>query len=190
MPHSEANRKMVHHVNGEKDKPASAFLSHLKSYPVISDGITTITSNPYGAKSISITTTSYEKISKPLLPYLRTPIAYITPYAARADSLGNNTLSSFESRFPVVKKPTEELYAEGKAVVFFPLQKGFEGKDYVLNVYGSEKNKVGGEGLIKYGKAAIATGLVVSSEALNWLNGFLATKVDQTKEVKSEKIGS
>lgn len=124
------------------------------------------------------------------MPYLRTPIAYISPYAARADSLGNSTLSSIDSKFPVVKKPTGELLADGKAVIFFPLRKGFEGKDYVTNIFGSEKKKFGGDGLITYGKAAICTGLVVSSEALNWLNGFLAAKADQAKELKNEKLGN
>ncbi|KAI0996929.1 hypothetical protein K3495_g11253 [Podosphaera aphanis] len=180
---------MSSQVNGET-KPKSAFLSHLKSYPVISDSITTITSNPYGAKSLSLTTSSYEKISKPLLPYLRTPIAYITPYAARVDSLGNSTLSTFDSKFPVVKKPTEEIYADGKAVVFFPLRKSFEGKDFLLGIFGNEKKKTGGDGLVHYGKAAIATGLVVSSKALSWLNGFLAAKTNEVKNVKNEKLSN
>merc|ERR1712093_874997 len=46
--------RMAPQVNGEA--PSSAFLSHLISYPVISDSISTFKSNPYGAKSLSITT--------------------------------------------------------------------------------------------------------------------------------------
>ncbi|RKF71832.1 hypothetical protein GcM1_250242 [Golovinomyces cichoracearum] len=187
MPHSEKGSKMAPQINGEA-RQTSEFLSHLKSYPVISDSITTITSNRYGAKSLSLTTSSYEKISKPLLPYLRTPIAYISPYAAKADSFGKSTLSSFDSRFPAVKKPTGQLIEDGKAVVFFPLRKGFEGKDYLKNIFGTEKKKIGGDGLINYGKAVITTGLIVTSETLNWFNGFLTEKTDQVKELKNQKI--
>ncbi|KAI6248255.1 hypothetical protein HI914_03067 [Erysiphe necator] len=189
MPHFAEANDMSSQLNGES-RPNSAFLSHLKSYPIVSDGITTFTSNPYGAKSLSLTTSSYEKISKPLLPYLRMPIAYISPYAARADSIGNSTLSSLEEIFPVVKKPTGELIEEGKSVVFFPLRKGCEGRDYVKGVFGSEKKKFGDAGLINYGKAALATSLVISSDALNWLNGYLAAKTDQAKEIKKEKLGN
>ncbi|RKF60896.1 putative perilipin mpl1-like protein [Erysiphe neolycopersici] len=187
MPHFASGSDMSSQLNGES-RPTSAFISHLKSYPIISDSILTITSNPYGAKSLSITTSSYERISKPLLPYLRTPLAYISPYAARADSIGNSTLSSLDKKFPVVKKPTGELIEEGKAVVFFPLRKGCEGRDYVKSVFDCEKEKFGGTGIINYGKAALATSLVVSSNALNWLNGYLAAKTDQAKELKKEKL--
>jgi len=74
--------------------------------------------------------------------------------------------------------------------VFYPLKVGNEGKDYVLGVYGSEKKKVGGEGLVTYGKAAIATGLVVSSDAFSWLSQFLSKKKAETKEVVNEKVNS
>merc|ERR1712093_718465 len=40
----------------------------------------------------------------------------------------------------------------GKAIVFFPLKKGTEGKEYVVGVYGSECKKVGGEGIVTWGK--------------------------------------
>jgi hypothetical protein len=192
MPHSETSsptEKMAPQVNGETASPSSAFLSHLTSYPVISDSISTFKSNPYGAKSLTITTSTYEKLSKPLAPYLHTPYTYISPYLTKADSLGDSTLSSLDTKFPAVKKPTGELYSEGKSFIFFPLRKGTEGKEYVLGVYGSEKKKVGGEGIVTYGKAALATGLVVSSEAFGWLSSFLSAKKEQAKEVVSEKSG-
>jgi len=174
-------------VNGEK--PASAFLSHLYSYPVISDSISTFKSNPYGAKSLDITTQVYEKTGKPLLPYLSKPYQYVSPYVAKADSVADNTLSTIDSKFPVVKKPTGELYSEGKDFVFFPLKKGTEGKDYVLKTYNSEVKKVGGDGIVTYGKAAISTSLVVSSDALHWLSEFWSKK-GEVKEVTSEKINA
>jgi len=180
---------MAPQVNGETSS-SSAFFSHLFSYPVISDSISTIKSNPYGSKTIDFSQSSYEKISKPILPYLSTPISYITPYAKKADSIGDSTLSTIDSKFPAVKKPTGQLIDEGKAIVFFPLKKGNEGKDYVLGIYGSEKKKVGGEGLITYGKAALATGLIVSSDTLGWLSAFLSKKKQEAKEVTSEKTSN
>jgi len=194
MPHSEetssssTETKMAPQVNGEA--PSSAFFHHLFSYPVISDSITTFKSNPYGAKATELTTTSYEKISKPLLPYLSKPYQYVSPYVSKADSLGDSTLSSLDSKFPVVKKPTGELYDDGKAIVFYPLKVGNDGKEYVFGVFGSEKKKVGGEGLVTLGKAAVATGLVVSSDAFGWLSGFLSRKKTEAKEVVNEKSSS
>merc|ERR1712000_350722 len=64
--------------NGEA--PSSAFLSHLISYPVISDSISTFKSNPYGAKSLSITTSLSHQLADPLLPYLTKPYQYVSPY--------------------------------------------------------------------------------------------------------------
>lgn len=192
MPHSETestSTKMAPQVNGETS-PSSAFLSHLYSYPVISDSISTFKSNPYGAKSLSLTNASYEKLGKPLLPYLSKPYEYVSPYVKKADSIGDNTLSTLDTKFPVVKKPTGELYDNGKSIVFFPLKKGGEGKDYVFSTYNSEVKKVGGDGVFVYGKAALATGLIVSSDVMSWLGAFLGQKKEQVKEVTNEKLSS
>ncbi len=89
-----------------------------------------------------------------------------------------------------MKKPIGELYDEGKAIVFFPLKKTNEGKDYVLGVWGGEKKKVGGEGLVTYGKAALATSLIVSADAYNYVVSFLSKKSTETKEVANEKLNS
>jgi len=190
MPHSEADitSSNMTQVNGES--PSSAFLSHLYSYPVISDTISTLKSNPYGAKSLSLTAASYEKLGKPLLPYLSKPYEYVSPYVKKADSLGDSTLTTIDSKFPVVKKPTGELYDNGKSFVFFPLKKGTEGKDYVFSIYGGEVKKVGGESLVTYGKAAISTGLIVTSDVVGWLGAFLSQKKEQAKEVSNEKLSN
>jgi len=177
---------MAPQVNGET--PSSAFLSHLYSYPVISDSISTFKSNPYGAKSLSLTNDTYDRLSKPLLPYLSKPYEYVSPYVKKADSIGDSTLSTIDSKFPVVKKPTGELYDEGKSFVFFPLRKGTEGKEYVFSTYQSEVKKAGGDGVVNYGKAAIATSLLVSSDAISWLGSFLGQKKAEAKEVTNEKL--
>jgi len=190
MPHSEetTSTKMAPQVNGEA--PSSAFLSHLYSYPVISDSISTFKSNPYGAKSLDFTSAGYEKLGKPLLPYLSKPYEYVSPYVAKADSLGDSTLSTLDSKFPYVKKPTGEIYGDGKSIVFFPLKKGTETKEYVFGTYQGEVKKVGGEGLVTYGKAAVATGLIVGGDTYNFLVGLLSKKKAEAKEVVKEKSGN
>lgn len=209
MPHSEqtTTTKMAPQVNG--DAPSSAFLSvcnmppldehqtntdktlqHLYSYPVISDSISTFKSNPYGAKSLDLTSAGYEKFGKPLLPYFAKPYEYVSPYVKKADSLGDSTLSTLDSKVPAVKKPTGELFDEGKAIVFFPLKKTTEGKDYVLGVWGGEKKKVGGEGVVTYAKAGLATSLVVGTDVYNYVVTFLSKKGTEVKEVSNEKLNS
>ena len=114
----------------------------------------------------------------------------MSPYVKKADSIGDSTLSSLDSKFPAVKKPTGELFDEGKAIVLYPLKVGNDGKEYVLGVFGSEKKKVGGEGIVTYGKAAIATGLVGSGDAFSWLSRFLSKKKEESKEVVNEKVNN
>jgi len=173
-------------VNGESG-PSSAFFSHLISYPVISDSISTFKSNPYGAKSLSLTSSTYSKISSPILPYLSKPYEYVSPYVAKADSLGDHTLSTLESKFPLVKKPTGEIIDEGKSIVFFPLRKGSEGKEYLLGTYNKEVKNVGGEGIVTYGKAMVGTTLRVGGDAYVWITGLLKGKAKEGKEVVAEK---
>jgi len=176
---------MAPQVNG--DAPSSAFLSHLTSYPLINDSISTFKSNPYGQKSLSFTSGTYEKFGKPILPYLSKPYQYVSPYVAKADSLGDSTLSTLDNKFPVVKKPTDELYSDGKAVAFWPLKKGSEGKEYVLDTYGKEVEKTKKEGIVGYGKAVVSTSFILGSDALAWLGDFLGKKKTEAKEVANEK---
>jgi len=89
-----------------------------------------------------------------------------------------------------MKKPTGELYDNAQSVVFFPFKKGSEGKDYVFKTYNTEVKKVGGDGIVTYGKAAVATGLIVTSDTLSWLGQFLGQKKAEVKEVTSEKLNN
>ncbi|QSZ37466.1 hypothetical protein DSL72_008564 [Monilinia vaccinii-corymbosi] len=193
MPHStqpstQPSTNMSPQVNGEPS--SSAFLSHLTSYPLIHDSISTFKSYPYGQRSIDLTTTSYEKFGKPFVPYLQKPYQYVSPYVAKADELGESTLSTIDSKFPAVKKPTGELYSDGKYLVFYPLTKGSEGKEYVLGKYNSEVKKTEDQGILGYGKAVVSTGLIVSSEAFQWLSQFLSAKKAEAKETTHNKMNN
>jgi hypothetical protein len=155
---------------------------------LFSDSITTFKQNPLGQKSLSLADQGYQTFAKPILPYFSKPYQYVHPYVAKLDSIGDSTLSKVDEKFPVVKKPTGELYDNATGFAFFPLRKGLEGKDYVLKTYNTECKKVGGEGLVTMGKAAVTTTLVVTSDALSWLSNYLGAKKEQTKEVVNEKI--
>jgi len=172
---------------------SSAFLNHLASYPLISDSIQTIQTNPYTSKTLAISRQTYTLLTEktPIIPLLSKPYQYAAPYLSRADQVGDNTLSTIDEKFPVVKKPTGELYNEGKSVVFFPLVKGKEGKEYVFDVYGREMGKFKGQGkngLVEMGRAAVVTGLLVTGDVVAWLGRFLKEKKAETKEVVNEKM--
>ncbi|TGJ87073.1 hypothetical protein E0Z10_g1694 [Xylaria hypoxylon] len=172
-------------VNGEIP-PSSATLSHLSGYPVIHDGITYFKKNPYGQKSIELSDSAYQTFAKSILPYLNKPYQYVSPYVQKADTIGDDTLSKIDERLPVLKKPTDELVSDGKAIVFFPVRKGLETKGYVLDIYNSEYKKVGGDGLVTSGKALISTGLYVTSEALSWVGDILRAGKVQAKEAAND----
>jgi len=188
MPHADTDTitDAMASVNGET--PSSAFLSHLISYPLIGDSITTFKQNPIGQRSIALADSGYKAFAKPILPYLATPYQYVSPYLAKADSLGDSALSKVDETFPTVKKPTGELYDDATGIAYFPIRKGMEGKDYVLKTYNSEVKKVGGEGIVTMGKAAVTTTLIVSSDALSWLSNFLSAKKAEAKEVANDKL--
>ena len=164
---------------------------HIISYPVISDSINTVKQTALAQKSLQITNATIDR-AQPLLapfygPYNKiTP--YVIPYLTKVDSLGDSALNTLDVKVPAVKKPTNDLYVEGKSIAFFPLTKAFEGKDYVFKTFNSETKKVGGNGVVTYGKAAITTTLIVSSDALAWVAGFAAKKKAEAKEVTKNNV--
>ncbi|KAK2684791.1 hypothetical protein QWA68_016590 [Fusarium oxysporum] len=98
-------------VNGEISAAQySAFIQHLLNYPVINDGIHAFKSNEYGRRSIKLGDAAYQTFAAPIIPYFSKPYQYVWPYVQKVDSLGGNALDRIDKRFPVVKKPTEELY--------------------------------------------------------------------------------
>jgi len=178
-------------TNGET--PSSVFISHLISYPVISDSIKTYKQHPLGAKSLSLFdtaySTAYSNIYSPLSPYLKTPYSYISPYLAKADSLGDSGLSNLESRFPIVKEPTSSIYEKAQAIVGYPFKVAGQGKDLALDTYKDEYSKVGGEdGLVKKAKALIGADIRLAGLALSTVAGYLTTAKKEAKEAVDKKM--
>ncbi|MCJ1271912.1 hypothetical protein MMC22_011817 [Lobaria immixta] len=171
-------------VNG--DNASSQFLSHLTSYPVVSDSISTFKSNPYGKKSISIADHGYHHLIAPFIPYAQRPYGYVKPYVAKADSIADDGLAKVDSTFPIVKEDTQKIKRSVLEFAFLPLRLAGNGKDYVFSTYSGEYEKCGGDGYVSGGKAVITTSLVVTSDSLSWLGSFLAKKKQQTKESAKE----
>jgi len=175
-------------TNGEK--PSSLFISHLTSYPVVSDGITTYKSNPYGAKSVSLALDAYKRFFVPVEPYLKTPYSYIAPYLAKADSLGDQGLTKLDSSVPIVKEETGVLKEKVTGVAYFPFKLGAQGKEYVFKTFEEEKKKGGADkGVLPLAKALWSTEVKVAADTFQWLADFLSTKKEEAKKFSHEKTG-
>ena len=163
-------------------------MQHLLQYPLVSDGVSTVKENKYGQQTIALSSSAYEKLAKPVLPYLTKPYGYVSPYVKKADSLGDKTLNNLDQRFPVVLKPTAEVYKETKDIVFYPVRKGIEGRDHVFEVYAGERKQSGGEGVLPFGKALAATAIIVTTETVTFVRQYLASaKAAAPAPVASEK---
>lgn len=120
------------------------------------------------------------------MPYFNGPYQYVQPYVKKADDLGDKALSKVDERFPVVKKPTNELYTDAKGIILFPYHKGLEGRDHVLSLYSDEYKKANGGNdsgfaLISTGKAAITTALVLTGETVKFIGDFLSAKKEDAQ---------
>jgi len=185
MPHAQTNNMgSAPTING--DMPSSLFISHVTSYPMISDTILAFKSNPYGQKSISLADQGYARLFKPVQGYLAGPYSIVSPYVSKADSLADNGLSKVDNHFPIIKEPTEKVKGTVQDIAFYPLKVAGNSKEYVFKVYGDE-HKRQGAGVVGTAKALVTTGLVVTADSLGWLSSFLGQKKEQAKKTYDEK---
>ncbi|KAK1836040.1 hypothetical protein QBC39DRAFT_410437 [Podospora conica] len=175
-------------VNG--DGTSWAFVNHILNYPVVNDSVASFKSTPLGQRSLELGDSAYRTFAVPVLPYFSWPLQLITPYAKKADDLGDKTLSRVDEKFPIVKKPTDELINDARSIASIPLRVGQTGKDHVLSTYGAELDKTGGNGLLGRGKAAVTTALILTSESLSSVSSYLNEKKKQSSEVVEEKTAS
>ncbi|KAK0740803.1 putative pathogenesis associated protein Cap20 [Schizothecium vesticola] len=175
-------------ING--DGTSWAFVNHILNYPVVNDSVATFKSTPLGQRSLKFGDSAYRTFAVPVLPYFSWPLQLITPYAKKADDLGDKTLSRVDEKFPIVKKPTDELISDARSMASIPLRVGQTGKEHVLSTYGAELNKTGGNGLLGRGKAAVTTALILTSESLATVSSYLNEKKKQSREVVEEKTAS
>ncbi|KAI9811759.1 MAG: hypothetical protein M1827_005304 [Pycnora praestabilis] len=185
MPHAENGIMGEPTVNGEK--PSSAFISHITSYPVVSDTISMYKSNPYGQKSIDIADHGYATVAKPVLPYLAKPYSIVSPYVNKADSLADGGLNKVDQTFPIVKEDTAQIKDTVIDYALQPLRLIGNTKNYLFDTYGDEYKKCGGQSVITTGKATISTGLRITADVLSYLGSYLGPKKEQAKEKISSK---
>ncbi|KAK8205845.1 putative pathogenesis associated protein Cap20 [Phyllosticta capitalensis] len=189
MPHAESKSKMGEPMtNGER--PSSHFVSHLVAYPVVSDIINTYKSNPYGQKTLDLSSAAYDRFGKPIVPYLEKPYGYVAPYVQRADSMADNGLSHIEEHFPIVKENTSTIRDRVTDLAFMPLRVAGQGRDYVLSTYNDEYKKTGGKGLITTAKAIVSTELKITADALQLVADYLGPKKEAAKQKVQEKTNN
>lgn len=173
---SNSNRQ----VNGDVASN-SAVIKHLLGYPIVESSISTVKANPYGRKLLEVTEKVYQ-VGAPFLGYLQGPYQYVSPYVHKADDLGDKTLSKIDEKFPIVKKPTDELVHDAQSLLQFPIRLGQSGKEHVLSTYNTELEKVGGKGLSAYYKAVLTTALTIGTETYATAASFLNTQKENAKQ--------
>merc|ERR1711881_834965 len=147
-------------TNGEK--PHSLFISHLTSYPLVSDSLSAYLENPY---------------------------SYVAPYVQKADSLGDKGLSEVDSRFPIVKEETSSLKEKVKGLPFVPYDAFVSAHSYLLKTYEEQdKRNQGQKGVVPFAKTVIGTELKIAADTLGYLTGFIVAKKEEGKKFASAKI--
>ncbi|KIW05666.1 uncharacterized protein PV09_03530 [Verruconis gallopava] len=191
MPHAEENTRLTNNIMGEPltngEKPHSLFISHLTSYPLVSDSLSLYLENPYGAKSVNLFNEAYKKFLTPVEPYLKTPYSYIAPYLEKADSLGDKGLSEVDSRFPIVKEETSSLKERIKNLPYVPYSTLVSTKDYLFKTFDEQSKKNEGKGVVPLAKTIIGTELKIAADTLSYVSTFLTQKKEEGKKFADAK---
>ncbi|KAM7193378.1 hypothetical protein V8F20_008428 [Naviculisporaceae sp. PSN 640] len=182
MPSPQVNGDIAH---------SSAFVEHLISYPVVSDSVETFKANRYGQKSIELSSSVYQTVAAPAVPYLARPFEIIKPYVKAADDLGDKLLSKVDERFPAIKTPTGDIIDTARALVSLPLRITSAGKDRVLNTYNAEYKKCGDNNRpTTLTKAAVTTTLIITTETLTFISNYLGGKKNDVKQAANERANN
>jgi hypothetical protein len=137
-------------------------------------------------KLLELSDSAYQTFAKPVVHYLAGPYQYVSPYVKKADDFGAGALTKIDEKLPILKESTESIQAKGKQVAFYPVVKTRETTDHLFSVYNSEVKKVGGQGVVTTGKALISTGIVLTTETLNWIHEVLRSGKEKAKEAGNE----
>ncbi|CCX32265.1 hypothetical protein FPQ18DRAFT_313902 [Pyronema domesticum] len=178
------------------NSPSLKSFEHLKSFPVVADGINTFSSHPIGQKTIALSTSAYSRFIAPLSPYL----SMTYPYVNKADDLADSGLGAVETRFPIVKESTENIKTVIIDSVGYPRKVVAEvivrGQDfakekqqYVFKVYEDEFSRIAGDessGYIPMAKAGVTSAFVVSSELMGAIANYLGSKKENVKQATKQ----
>ena len=153
---------------------------HVKKYPTVQKGVTTFQSYPLGKKSVNTLSDYYQAYLSPFLANFKGAYSFIAPYILKADDLADFGLKKVDTTFPIVTKDPEAI--KNAVLSYLPLGYFYDTKDYVSSTYTSEYKKTGES----IPKAAITTSLVIGSDTLAWISGFVSTKRAQGHDYASE----
>lgn len=173
--------------------PFTKVINHLKTFPVVSDSLSAVQQHPLGQRSISITSTAYDKFLRPFHPYFVKVNEYASPYVSKADEFADQGLGKVEATFPILKEPTENVKSKVTEQLQSPkkiagnlygtgLSLANEKKDYVVQVYHNKLPKDGSHGYIPAAKAGITTSFVVAAEGIQWVVDTLSKKAPATEK--------
>ncbi|KAI4275830.1 MAG: hypothetical protein L6R38_005795 [Xanthoria sp. 2 TBL-2021] len=160
------------------DVPSSKFLNRLSSFPAVSTGIEAVKSNPVTAAPLAVAKRTSLLFAAPVFPlaslsyFMLEPL--IEPVMKRLDTAAHDSLSRIESTWPLIKEQPEHIKAEVEYLVFLPLTKSKERKDYVSSTYSNEYSHCGKGGIMTVGRALICTQLIVLSDGLLWIKSMLS----------------
>jgi hypothetical protein len=162
-------------------------LQHIRGYPVVNDVVSYYQKNPYGKKSLELGDTAYQVFARPLVLYLEKPYElYLSAYVQKADRFGAGALNKIDEKIPIIKESTESIQAKSKQVAFYPVVKTKETTDHLFDVYNSEAKRVGGHGVVATGKALLSTGIVLTTEALDFINDYLRAGKEKAEKASNE----
>lgn len=173
--------------------PFTKVINHLKRFPMVSDSLSAVQQHPLGQRSISFTSTAYDKFLRPLTPYLTKVNQYASPYVSKADEIADQGLVKVEATFPILKEPTENVKSKVTEQLQSPkkiagdlygsgLHLANEKKEYVFKVYQDELAKDGSNGYIPAARAGITTSIVVASDGYHWIVDTLGKKAPATEK--------
>ena len=111
----------------------------------------------------------------------------MAPYLAQADTLGDKGLSHIDTRFPIVKEDSDKLRSSIYDGAQVPVRFAGDVRTHLVDLYGSEYRKCGGDGLVASSKAVVSTSLILSQESLAYVSSFLQAKKEQTQNAVQEK---
>ncbi|ORY98482.1 hypothetical protein BCR43DRAFT_487606 [Syncephalastrum racemosum] len=122
VKHTEANGVAAGNGSAvDKKKFSSGFISRVSSYPIVTDGVTTVQAyankSSIGRFALSKANNTLERVGsyhqpKAVQSYYE---QYVQPHLARADSLGCRSLDLIQERFPLVNQPTQDIVEAAKS---------------------------------------------------------------------------
>lgn len=155
-----AESKTATVTNG--DVPHSTTLRHLLALPAVQEGVRAFSASSVGKISIRLTNSAYDLVGAPVLNLFNKPLAYVIPYAQRADEMGVEALSRVEEKYPVVKKPSAELLNDAKEAA---REAAAVPTKHVTEVYNGACKRSGGESNIAKARAVTETAAIVTMES-------------------------